>query len=646
MLIISFLRFIFFTVFFLYLPAKIIFAKLKIKSGDQFIDTGLSITFGITFITLLTLILRLSNLDLLFLWVIPAVSLISVFSNLKLPKSKISQGHILIFLMIFLGVVTQNLVLFRGGNKTSAGYIFPSVHDTMWNIALIQELYHHNPAQNPAMITAPLKNNHYFYPLFLAATRFVMGIDIYDLYFRFMPVLVSMLFGLGIYAVGKIFVKDVFFRALTIFLGYFSGSFAYFVPLFLGKNFDWKGNTFFADQPFDQIINPYSVFGFVLMLFGIYCLAQIINSRGNSKLGYSIVGATMFGILYGFKSFGGLLIIASLIGYSIFSLLIYRKILFLTLTILAIILFSSVFFFITDPTRATLIWAPGWLLTQMVADKDKVYLPYLVDVESYYKLIGNYLGLLKIKMIELIIYLLGNLGTRIIGLLYLLYILFIMHVHNRKYIMQFIGISAFISLMIPLLFNLRNSTFNIIQFTPYGLVLSATVSVYVLEKIYLYFARNQRKIPGVLLIVCFIILSIPVNAKNILSKIGTPEDTIAREEMEALKFLNGETTESDILLIDPKKFSQDPIYIPAISERRVYLASPGYASQTGYDPKTELERITYFFQTADHKFLQSNNINYIYLLKEKYNADELKILENAGFINVFENEKVIILKST
>src|SRR3990167_3923278 len=186
-----------------------------------------------------------------------------------------SKPNILILLVLMIGIVAQNLVLFRGGWKVGSLYLFPSLHDTMWNIALAGELFHHFPPQNPAMAGILLKNNHYFYPFFLAVTRYLTGIHIFDLYYRFGPITVSLLFGFGLYAVSSILTKNTFFRALTIFLGYFSGNFAFFLPLFLGRNLDWKGNTFFSDQPFDQLVNPYSVFGFTLMLFGIYSLSKI-----------------------------------------------------------------------------------------------------------------------------------------------------------------------------------------------------------------------------------------------------------------------------------------------------------------------------------------------------------------------------------
>ena len=280
----------------------------------------------------------------------------------------------------------------------------------------------------------------------------------------------------------------------------------------------------------------------------------------------------------------------------------------------------------------------------MMTDKDKLNLPHFADLEAFYSLSSNKIGLLKIKTIELLIYMIGNLGTRIVGLVFLLYILFITHVRERKYIMQFIGIIIFTSLTIPLFFNLKNSTFNVIQFTPYSLVLLALISVYFLEIIYKYFSIKGKKIIGVTMIVLFIILSIPVNVKNVIDKLEMPKDIISNEEISALNFLREKTKSSDTILIDPSQFSQETIYIPAISERRVYLASPGFAVQTGIDPTKQNQEVREFFKTGDRNFLDKNKISYIYLLKSNLGVEQMQPIQKASADSVFENSKVIIRK--
>lgn len=647
---ISFITFIIFLVFFLYFPVKILFNLLRIEITDKLTETGLILTSGTVLLTLISLIVRFLGLNFSVLWVLPVISLFYLIRySLKISSSVnlmsvIFKRNAFILSVILVGVIGQNIVLFRGGWQVPAGFVFPSMHDTMWNIALSAELFAHFPPENPAIAGVMLKNNHYFYPLLLAASRFLTGISVFDLYFRWGPIFVSLLFGLGLYAVSTIFTKKIIFRSFCVFLGYFSGNFAYLLPLFLGSQFDWKGNSFFADQPFDQIINPYSVLGFTLMLFGIYCAAKILQEKKNLSAGFGIIGGLLLGSLYGFKSFGGVTVILALIATTFLQFIFYRRWNLLVLSLISLFVFSGIFFFTTDPASAYLIWSPGWLLTQMMTDRDKLYLPRFAETENYYKMIGNRLGFLKIKFTELTIYLLGNLGTRTAGLIYLVYILFIAHVRSPKYIIQFIGALGLIAFSIPLLFNLRNSTFNIIQFTPYGLVLLAVLSGAAAEKLYEFCVSRKKKTLAIFLLLGFLLLSVPVNVNNIAEKLAPPKDVISNEEMSALAFLKVTAKPDDIILIDPSQFHQDAIYVPAISEHRVFLASPGYAIQTGLVPQVRESQINDFFKTGDRKFLVKNKISYIYLLKSDQDAKKMKLLEDLNIKAVFDNSQVIIWK--
>lgn len=648
MLILSLLKFLIFLIFFLYIPSKIIFKFLKLKTEDKLVEVSLTLIFGIVLITLVSFAVRYIGISLSLLWAIFALSVLYLIFNLNLNRftwslKKIKLGTVLVLLVILVGVIGQNLVLFRGGWKVASGLVFPSLHDSMWNISLSSELFNHFPPQNPAMAGELLKNNHYFYPFFLSIVRYFSGIEIFDLYFRFGPILVSTLFGLGLYAVSSIYTKSIIFRGVAIFLGYFSGNFSYLLPFIFGTNFDWKGNTFFADQPFDQLINPYSVLGFTLMLFGIYCLSQIKESKKDSYLGYSIVGGLLLGSLYGFKSFGGVAVILSLGLTAFTAVTFYQKLYLLPITGVSFILFLFIFFFTTNPAKASLVWAPGWLLTQLMTDKDKLNLPQFADMESFYQSIGNRLGFLKIKTIELAIYFIGNLGTRVAGFIYILIKLLRKAKDPQKNsAFLFIAFITIISLSIPLFFNLKNSTFNIIQFTPYALVLLAIASTIFLEKFYYFMYFNGKRVLGVILILIFIILSVPVNVKNVLEKLEMPKDMIINEEIEALNFLRKDTNIQDIVLINPESFSQDPIYIPAISERRVYLASLDYSLQTGLDPKSRLDEMNEFFKFGSREFLTKNNITYIYHMKINPSDTQVGFMTKLGLETVFQNNKVII----
>jgi hypothetical protein len=644
--------FILFILFFIYFPTAVFIQLLRItESEDILIRSGLNLGVGIILVTLSAILFGFvgGSATYVYVWLLPVFSVLYLAKQWNhtpwRPWSGISKIQWGILAIILLGIVTQNLVLYRGGWQTGEGYIFPSIHDTMWNIALSTELFHHFPPQHPGMAGEALKNNHFFYPLFLAVIRAITHLNILTIYFQYAPVLVSLLFGLSLYAVSTIYTKRPTFRALSVFLGYFCGNISYVIPLFLGSHFNWTGSTFFTDQPFDQIINPYTVIGFSFFLLGIYTLHYTSTTR--QTWSWSILTALIFGSLFGFKSFGGIIAVCALALTTAISLGTYKKQTLLFTSLCTLVIFVPVFFFVTEPGVATISWAPGWLLREMISSSDKLPMTKLLETEIYYSMIGNTLGYIKIKMIELLWYVIGNLGIRLIGVLFLIKMLIKPRGDYKDHHIttMFICSATLIAFCIPLLFNLGANSYNIIQFTPYSLVFLALFTAWGTEWIWEYFSRKKIIWGGVICLGVIIGLAIPVNVKNILDKFQAPRDVVMREEMDALKYLADHTDSDSVLLIDlnqyakPDKYGKDPMFISALSERRIYLASPGYAKQTGRDPAARMAEIQQFFSTSKTSLLKDRNISYIYLLKPY--ALPMKELSLKVF---YENPAIIVYK--
>ena len=76
-------------------------------------------------------------------------------------------------------------------------------------------------------------------------------------------------------------------------------------------------------------------------------------------------------------------------------IVIFKKI--LLLWFLSMLILMPVYFLITKPGSVSVIFIPGWLLTEMMVGKDKLNLPVFADKENYYRSLNNYFGLLKIK---------------------------------------------------------------------------------------------------------------------------------------------------------------------------------------------------------------------------------------------------------
>lgn len=656
MMIVEITFFAAFLLFFILLPSFTLFDLFDISFGNDFLTAfGLLTTVGIIFLTLFEFFIRYPIKSFQNIWVIPVISALYILWKRKNCLKKLKNLSVMppkiILITVILGIITQNLVLYRGGWKTNGGYMFPSLHDTMWNISMEGELLFHYPPQHPGMAGEPLKNNHYFYPLFLASINFVTGINTFDLYFRLAPFLVSLLFGIGLYSFIGIFTSKKLYRSAAVFLGYFSGNLAYLLPVFLGSHFDWKGSSFFSDQPFDQIINPYSVLGFTILLFGLYAFHKALTVKRIKFIsGWDIICGLLIGTLYGFKSFGGVIAISALGLTSLYYLIIRRDLRLVTVFLMSLLFLLPIFFITTEPGKASLHWAPGWILTEMVSGRDKLNLPKLAEIENYYLVIKNVPGLIKIKLIEFSVYLIGNLGIRILGILYLIKKIFLSgrDKQTEPAVILFSLFCITVAFGIPLLFNLGGNAYNVIQFTPYSLVLSAVLSPMFIQDI---LDREGRKSSGkseILIILIILILAVPVNIKNIISKFENPKDIISVGEMDSLKFLMNIPDKNGTILINPAAFGYDPIYVSALSGKRLYLASSGFALQTGRDPAERLKNISLFFSVDSLRrknFISRNNIRYVYL-KLPGEASDADILN--GDINlkpIFRNSSVIILET-
>lgn len=648
-MIVSLILFLSFLLFFLYFPAKAILSGIfKISFTDPVIDISLNTVFGFAVLILAMAIFELIGLPKLIIYIFPVFPLVYISKFRKFPKIHFSRPGLMVLFIILSFSLIQAFPLFYGGMETDQGLSFISVHDNLWNISIINNLNKNFPPEHPSLSGSLLKNHHYFFLYFLALVGRVTKIGVFDLYFRLGPVFASFLFAAGLYLVSTLFTKNIAFRVLNIFLGVFSGNFAYLIPVFLPSVKDWRGNLLFADQPFDQIFNPYTIMGYAVFLTVIFCIQNyIVGSKISS--GWLILTSIFIGISFGIKSFGAVILLSSLFILLPVSLIFkkFRKI--ILLSFLSIIIFLPVFFLISKPGTVSMIFIPGWILTEMMVGKDKLNLPLFADKENYYLSINNYLGLIKIKLIELSLYIVGNLGVRLLGLFYLFKLLMVKEIRDRKFLYFFIFILTVVSLAIPLLFNLSVSPYNIIQFTPYSLILLALFTAFFMESVFYLAFKKKMIIIGYILIISVIILAVPVNIKNILSKINPSGDIVDKSEVEILEYIAKSKRQNKLILIDPAMFTKSPIYIPALSNSPVFVADPGYVKQTGYDPEPRLIEIRQFFSgnMEDSEYIKKNNIAYIYLLKDNktFLIDRKLLFFDKIYSVAHENEKVLLLES-
>ncbi len=536
--------------------------------------------------------------------------------------------------VILAGTIFQSIPTFKNGLQFPYGIGFwgPNTHDGVWHISLINQLVEKVPPQNPIFSGSALKNYHFFYDLLVAATSYISSIPIPDLVFRFYPILFSLSLGIGTYYLVNNLFKDKLSLIFSLYLVYFAGSFGWIVEYLKERHLGGE-SAFWANQSISFNLNP----PFAISLIIIIAIFILLNQK-ITKVNFFLL-TILSGTLISFKAYGGVLLLATLFAVAVVKKSLPHFLLFISSTLTSILLFFSNFY-----SSQLLMFSPFWFIHSMIDSPDRVgwvrlSLARIQGLEQ-----GNLFKFIAAEAISFLIFLIGNLGTRVFSLLSLVKIKNIV----RREDFLFLFIFSSLSFIIPILFIQAGNPWNTIQFLYYGLYVSSIVSGLILSKI---FFKLSRKVAIILSLSIFTIT--PINswatANGYLSY--NPHAYISNTELEALRFL--ESKEDGIVLTQPyDKYLRQKIaepwplfaydstsYVSAFSKKGTFFEDEpqNQILLTDYKPKKIAS--TDFFEDKDFNFLKSQNIKYIYILKiNGITLDQNKL----PIKQIFENSETII----
>jgi hypothetical protein len=241
-------------------------------------------------------------------------------------------------------------------------------------------------------------------------------------------------------------------------------------------------------------------------------------------------------------------------------------------------------------------------------------------------------------VISLLIFIIGNLGTRIVGIFGL------KKEQLKSDLFIFIFALMLVSFIPPLIFVQEGNPWNIVQFFYYFMYFAG-----------LFAAFGLRKIPLVIAILIILITPISSFATFRSWLYPNPPAYISVKEYEALKFLSSQ--KDGIVLKHPfdqnlRSKYKDPFplsvyadntYVSAFSGKSVYIEDVEQQIVLNTDYKSRLTDANRFFTIKDlkwsNKFLIDNNIRYVYLPK----VYQLPMAEEEySMKKIFENEDVNI----
>lgn len=648
----------------IYAPGFLILRVFNKELKDDEVIT-LALNVGVIVFVLIAVILALLHIRFLSPFVFLLASGFCVYRHkidLILPWRVFKDTKLT--LLIILGILTLGFINFPSGFLYNNGLLFWSSqgHDGLWHVASMEQIKRSIPPNNPGFAGEVLYNYHYLVDILMGEFgRMFPFFSSLDLYFRFFPVLFAFLIGMSVYSFMKRWQESKNIAYLGIFFTYFVGSFG-FVVNFLRTGSVFGGETiFWAAQQNTIIGNPphavsHAIFPAFLLMFLIFTK----NATWKNLLLTFLLGS----ILAGFKVSGGLVLLVGVTSASLMEFLFNKNLKMIVLPALLSVSNFLTFKIMTSPEAASfLMFLPWWFIRTMIVAK----LGW-IDLENkrqHYLSKGTwhaYLRVFQIEALSFLIFVIGNLGMRVLGFVDLVK----NAVKYRKFIEEPINVMLFFSMLtgffIPIFFVQKGLIYNNIQFMQYFLLIMGFFGAVATHNILKIFKSSFFKI----LVVLFIFtLSLPTVIGNLVEFYGPGKQPLAvvdKKQLEALSFLKDHTVENAIVLNYPfnqylkDKFKIEPRpiyawydtpYISALSSRVSFLASE-HVTLLGYPTEQRLKEIKKFFEEKDYdwniNFLKHNKIGYIYV-----NNNELEksfdLIKNHLEV-FFENSEVVIYHVT
>ncbi len=638
-LAINLLKFSLFLLVGVFIPGFLISKKL---SEDFSTKAVIGLILGLVNLTLVGFItgyLKMSWLIIPYLFICLILFIFTqAFKDIPLRRIQINKKSLILTLVIILGVIYQSLPLFKSGLNYDFGMGFwgPLGHDGVWHQALINQLVENVPPPNPGLSGNLLTNYHYFYDLLVALTFKLTGINILDLIYRFFPMLFSILVGIGGLIISQKLFKNYWISLLNLYFIYFTGSFGWIVEYLRERHFGGE-SAFWVNQPVSMNLNP----PFAISLVILIGVLLVINHYRSWWGGIILV--ILAGSLVEFKVYGGVIVLGSLGTLALWQLL-KRETVLIKITFLSGLLSGLVFLPQNSKSSELLVVSPLWFVNSMIDFTDRVGWMKLSQARSAYFERGDYFKFILVEGLSLTLFIVGNLGVRIIGLIKLMTM-------QKDLLIKFILIAFIISILIPTLFIQKGNPWNTIQFFYYGLFLAALFTGPAIYKLITHWGKI-----GLILSIFFLIIS-PINAVTTFrsSLYLLPPSQVSYPEQQALTFLQNQP--DGVVLTYPfdknlKSNMSEPFkmlvyetssYVSAFSAKQTFLEDEFQQDILQVDYKKRLTASYEIFNSKDYNFsqklLRDNNIKYIYLPKLYtigLSSDQLNLKQ------IFENSETII----
>lgn len=555
-----------------------------------------------------------------------------LLNYLKFPK--------LTLLIISLGVFLALSFIVTNGDYRCAGDLCGlwigqwHKHDYIWHLALIKTSFESFPLLHPNYSGSILEGYNYLldYLVYLVSK---LGVSPITMFFKILPVLFFPPYLYFLFKNSRLYNKSNVYLNSFLFFTLLGTSFSYLVSLYVGRGLYYST---LAGFPVVTSIQPTTIFLNMQYAYSLLCLIIItylmqLKTRNIWQILMIFVLSAVAASLKFYVAF----VITILVGVfglgQIISSKSLRRFWDLLLPTALGLLVSILWFY--NPLRTSqnsgFAYDPFAITHLMTEDGNLFYNEYLTNARYFLAAIGVSPRLIAIEALNIVLFLLVNYGTRIIGL-YSLWA----KLRSRTWTLfdtslsiTIIGLTLF-----PILFVQRGSFYNTMQFLYYAIFLSSYFAADALTRIVGVIKYRFVSYFVVLLIVG---LTIPTHFDQ-LRYLSEPQRLISQAELDALSYLSSQPKGDVFVTFSHKKDA----YISAFSGKPTFFTDIDQLDVTGIKA-SDREQLILKPSLIEPRNL---NVDYWYLRKvdEDFAIINDKIKNDPVFKVLYENTEIIIYK--
>lgn len=477
-------------------------------------------------------------------------------------------------LCAFIAVLLFSLEMIGSGINSQGGLIFRGVNakDGIWNLALIAELTHHFPPEHPGFAGLPLRGYHFLYHLAIAVFSKLTFLPILFLYFQLFPLLVSFLWGWGVYKTIVLLEKDKRSAYISMLVTFFGGSFAFILPLIGHKELSIDSALGIAQPYGSSLPNPAFASSIAVLIWSFYSLIQLVKT---GKMRWGILLAFLCGVSIGFKVYAGMILLGALFISAAARIFFNRKY-DLLLCFLGALVLSLIIFLPFNAQYGFLTYAPFWPLFRLV--EGPLNFTNWDELWHIYNESGNTVGIIKLSLVTAAIFIVGNLGTRLLCIVSFFQKRALWREPSSIFFISMLAIST----VIPFMFlQPSGGGFNIIQMFWYALFLMGLYTGPGIVAVGRYI-----RVPALKIAFYFLVIALTAPSSiTVLHGIIRSKTIIPPEKLELYSFLSSYKSYDDTVLEIPSlpEFTKDSlehwfwnnssVIIAALGNKRLYLAN-------------------------------------------------------------------------